>query len=499
MKTKIIPNFAVVLYIFFALIFVSCSGGSSDNKDSSKSEQELLPKFLDVTHDRELFKLGFLGQTSGWGDYNNDGTLDLFVGNTDLRGTTVFLYANQNTKFVDTTEASKFANEPLRSSAWGDFNNDGYLDLIQGSIVAIAPPRLYKNSGGNSFENISESAGLVVKGSTIQHTLWADYNKDGLLDIMQIGSGPNFLYKNNGNETFSEVSESAGITGTQSSNSGVWIDINNDTNLDLLIANTGLIQLYLNNGDGTFTERTQSAGFVEGQGGGDSACGGDYDNDGFIDIFVGSKLYKNNGDITFTDVSVESLTSGGGDNRTCAFVDFDGDGYLDIFTTFHTSPSRLFRNLGNGKFDNVALELGFNMPVDVFTASWGDYNFDGFIDVFINGHLGRALMENQGNANNNIVINLVGNGTTTNTSAIGSRVVLTSQNNTQIREVSGGKGCCEQDMLPVHFGVGKETNVNFVISWTDGSKCEFNNFNVDSNAVVSIKQDSCELTNIKVN
>jgi hypothetical protein len=113
------------------------------------------------------------------------------------------------------------------------------------------------------------------------------------------------------------------------------------------------------------------------------------------------------------------------------------------------------------------------------------------MDVFLNGHLGEALMENSGTPNNFLIIELVGDGVSTNTSAIGTRVEVSTSSSSQIREVSGGKGCCEQDMLPLHFGVGSEGEVDIGIEWTSGAVCDFNNVDVQGGRRFLISEEGC--------
>ncbi len=188
----------------------------------------------------------------------------------------------------------------------------------------------------------------------------------------------------------------------------------------------------------------------------------------------------------------ESGTEDVGDGRTCAWVDFDGDGWIDLFTTNHVHPNRLFRNLGNGKFVDVAPQVRINSPIiDVFAAAWGDFNNDGFMDVFLNGHIGTGLIKGGRTLNRSLIIKLIGNGLDTNTSAIGARVRVSASGRVQIREVSGGRGCCEQDMLPVHFGVGREKKVDISVKWTGGRNCSFRDVDVKGGGIFSISEKGC--------
>ncbi len=495
-----------VFFLFPILCLISCPSPSTsclvtiagcfENGGSGGSAS--LPTFSDVSNQVGVGNVGGLGQTAAWGDFNGDGQQDLIVSNTDSGSRNVFLFRNNgNGTFSDVTVGSGIVDQPLRSAAWSDFDNDGLLDLVVGTTVAGTPPILYRNVGGGVFVDVSKGAG-ITNGGVIGHTLWVDYDGDGRVDLFQANSGQSFLYHNQGNGTFKEVSLESGLGGVFNTNSAIWFDFNNDGFPDLFLSNNGLNKLYRNNGDGTFTDVTSQAG-VSGDPAWDSvaACVGDFNNDGFLDLYVvnisstRNALYKNNGDGTFTDITQDTGTGDVGDGRTCAWVDFDGDGRIDLFTTNHTNPSRLFRNLGNGKFKDVASGVGIDSPSDVFAAPWGDFDHDGFMDVLLNGHGGTALMENGGIPNNFLIIRLIGDGQTTNTSAIGTRVQVSTSNGSQIRDVSGGKGCCEQDMLPIHFGVGGEKKVNILVKWTGGKECSFNDVDVQGGRMFSISEDGC--------
>ncbi len=497
--------FSISLYLALTLL-TSCSSSQNDSGNSTNID---LPKFNNVLGNVGLTRVGGLGQTDAWGDFNNDNFQDLILLNALSRSNNVSLNRNDTIgTFTNVTEGSGIISHRSRSVAWADFNNDNLLDLVIGTIRTLEPPILYQNLGDGVFIDVSLDAGITKEGGIIGHTIWSDYDRDGWVDLLQASranSVRSFLYHNNGDGTFDEVSEESGL-GKFNTNSAVWFDFNNNGSPDLFLANSGLNKLYLNNGDGAFTDITDSAGV-----GGDpdwnsvAACVGDYNGDGFFDLYVvnifskttvKNALYRNNGNGTFTDVTAETGTGDVGDGRTCAWVDFDGDGWIDLFTTNHVNPSKLFRNLSNGSFLNVASQVGLDTPINVFGAAWGDYNNDGFMDVFLNGHIGVGLMENSRTRNNFIILNLIGNGETTNISAIGARVEVITSSGIKIREVSGGRGCCEQDMLPVHFGVGNEIEVDIQVRWTneDEEVCTFSNVDVEGGRLFQVSQNGCSIS-----
>lgn len=492
-------QFLSVIFLIFCTISIllSCT---DDSNQSEAGPVPLLPRFENVISEVGIPRLGISGQTAAWGDFNNDGCQDLFVGTTDLAPPNVFLLRNNcDGTFVDVTSGSGILDAEMRSVSWADFDNDGLLDLVVSTIVSVDPPILYRNLDGNSFLDVSNEAG-ITGGGVIGHTVWGDCDGDGFVDLFQANSGISFLYRNKGDGSFMEVSQDAGLGQFLNTNSAVWFDVNNDGFQDLFLANIGFNSLYLNNGDCTFTDVSNGAG-VQGNidWDSDSACAGDFNNDGFLDLYVGNiessrnALYRNNGDGTFSDITLETGTGDIGDARTCAWVDFDGDGLLDLFTTNHLNPTKFFRNLGNARFIDAAVEVGVDFPIDVFVATWGDYNNDTFMDVFLDGHLGTALMENGGNTNNNLIIELVGDGVSSNSSAIGTRVELLTSRGTQIREVSGGRGCCEQDMLPIHFGVGNDNQVDISVDWLGGGGCFFQDIDVEGGRFFIIFQDGCDI------
>jgi len=447
-----------------------------------------------------ILSTGSLGHSAIWGDFDKDGCLDLFATNTNMRKPPrTYLFRNFcNGKFLDIGKNSGISDFFMfRSSSVADYDNDGNLDLILGGIDVYGLPALYQNIGGNNFIDVTEFANIDGEGFA-GNIVWTDYNLDGYIDLMEVGSYI-YLYKNLGNGTFIEVSSDAGLVEFFKTNSSIWFDYDNDSFPDFFLANRGFNALFRNNGDETFTNVTFETN-LQGENGWKSvaACSGDYNNDGYIDLYVVNissnrkALYKNNGDGTFTDVTGQSGTGDVGDGRTCSFIDYNSDGLMDIFTTNHIKPSKLFKNNGDGTFTDMAFILGVDKPIDAFSATWGDFNGDAILDVFLNGHMGIALYEGF-NLNNSVVIELVGDGINTNTSAIGSRVELTTKNLKQIRDVSGGKGCCENDMLPLHFGLGKESAFEMTVKWTSGETCTYKNLNAEDKRIYKVWEKGCEV------
>jgi len=442
------------------------------------------------------------GSSAGcaWGDFDNDGFEDLFVANSN--GEDDFLYRNnRNGTFTRVTTGSIVTSGGYSTGcAWGDFDNDGYLDLFvaNGGDGSPANNFLFRNNGNGTFTRIN--AGPV--GTDFMAALtaaWADYDRDGWLDLFvgDYGGANNQLYRNTGAGSFTRV---VGHAFVDSQSIGcAWGDYNNDGFPDLFVARGQgeLNRLYRNNGNGTFAAvPSSSPGYDHSV----SADWGDYDNDGILDLFVGaggnliqisSALYRGDGAGAFAS---SGIVTDAGYGATCAWGDYDNDGFLDLLLARqHGQNNLLYHNNGDGTFTRVTTGSVVNDGGNSVGCAWADYDNDGFLDMFVGngawtGAGNNFLYHNDGNGNHWLKLKLIGG--PSNHAAIGAKVRLTTSiggvQRWQMREISGGNGFC-QNSLVAHFGLGSATNADVVrIEWPSGTVQELHN--VGANQFLTITE-----------
>jgi enediyne biosynthesis protein E4 len=492
---------------------------------------------INFVHNNGAFGAKYLPESMGSGcaflDYNNDGYQDIFLVNfkdwPDHKSKTSYpaLYKNNgNGTFTDVTASAGLASEiyGLGVSA-ADYDNDGSIDIF---VSCLDQDRLYHNNGNGTFTDVAEKSGIKENEFGTSST-WFDYDKDGLLDLYVCnyvkwtketdlfctldgvnksyctpesypGTSPH-LYHNEGNGKFSDATHKAGLFDLTSKALGVvTFDYDMDGWPDLFVANdTQPNKLYRNNKDGTFSDKAVMSGVAFSEAGvaraGMGVDAADFSNSGYAGIIVGNfsnemiGLYHNEGTGLFIDEapatavgqdSILTLTFG------TFFFDFDLDGKTDIFAanghvhddiskvqqtvTYAQSP-HLFHNLGNHRFALVTKSVGSSLqsPIVARGAAYGDVDNDGDPDILISTNGGSAvLFRNEGTSNHYLKLKLIG--TKSNRDAIGARVVVhLSDKNKQWQQVKSGMSYCSQSELPLTFGLGKITTLPKVeIFWPSG-------------------------------
>lgn len=355
------------------------------------------------------------GPGLAWGDYDGDGFLDLYVTAWTLVGgapLNILWHNNGNGTFTnvasaDTVKVAGF-NNFSSSAAWADYNNDGTLDLYVTNFLREEQDFLYRNLGGGKFflDPLRPSPN-IFKGNPLW-AAWGDYNLDGNLDLyIARFNGPNLLLRNNGNGTFSNVTATAGVGDVRDSDRACWVDYNNDGLPDLYVVNHNQEnQLFRNKGDGTFENVTATAG-IGGAGIGKHCAWADYDNDGDLDLFVtnigANILYRNNGNGTFTRVSIPA----GGSawvHWFAGWADYNLDGKPDLFIASGAESaagerSTLFANNGGTFTDVTASPL--NATSSSSASAWGDYDNDGKPDLYVLNYGPDALYHNETSTGSN--------------------------------------------------------------------------------------------------
>ena len=445
----------------------------------------------------------------GWGDYDNDGYIDLIVGNSDSRS----LYRNNGEGSFTKVTSGTIVTDSIGSGnpVWGDYDNDGFLDLYVGNKY-VRKNALYHNDGTGSFTKVLTGA-LVGDGPGANGVGWGDYNNDGYLDLLVTNFDlPNALYRNRGDGTFEKIAGHQ--AGPVDSYDGIsiaasWADYDGDGDLDALIT-VGRRQsnnlFYRNNGNGMFTQL-----FKPDIGALDDAPGYwgppswfDYDNDGDLDVFISNggfferlndAFYRNDGG-TFTKMTTNQVGLIVADGKTgmgTGAADYDNDGYVDLFVAVPSltlggetgDDNLLYRNNGDGTFSRTTAGSLVHDRGASTACAWGDYDNDGFMDLVVANGFGARnnfLYRNNGNTNHWLKLKLIG--TTSNRGAMGTKVRIKATINGrtfwQLRMAHDNDGYDSQHDPRPNFGLGDAPVAETVrIEWPSGIVDEMHNVPAD--------------------
>jgi len=421
-----------------------------------------------------------LGYSQGcaWGDYNNDGNLDLYVTNSWTNDNNLFYKNNGNGTFTKIVEG-EIANDGGNSNGctWGDYNNDGFVDLFVAN-VNNQNNFFYKNNGDETFTKISQSILSTNQGWSYGCS-WGDYDNDGFLDLYVANyyEQKNFLYHNNGDETFTKIEQGEIVNDENKSQNCIWSDLNNDGFLDLFVANNGINCLYANNQNGSFT-KIVAGSIVEENANSYGASIADYNNDGLLDVFIPNWdgknfLYKNLGNFIFEKTLDQQIVNERNNTEGSSWGDYNNDGYKDLFIT-NDGINYLYTNNGNETFILID-DLNINTDgTNSNGCTLTDYNNDGFLDLFIanGGNQTNLLYYNKKNTNNWLKIKCIGQNH--NVSAVGTKIALLATINGkkewQYHEITAqsGGGYGSQSGFIANFGLGNASIVEtIIIMWNN--------------------------------
>lgn len=430
--------------------------------------------------------------SASWADFNGDGFDDAVIVDSEDYHTSLFVNNGDGT-FTENTNNAIYDNMgPSIACSWGDYNNDGNVDLYICNTGNNGPEAsvnfLYRNDGNGVFTRIVTGEIVTDQGWSLG-AAWADYDNDGFLDLYVSNfTEPNCLYHNNGNGTFAKITEGEIVTDNYNTYSASWADYDNDGYQDLFVVNYFYDALpgqndclYHNNGDGTFTKNTTALianDLALSQG----SSWGDFNNDGWLDLFVTVNdfdvvkhniLYKNNGNGNFTLVNAAPSIDGGASFGS-AWLDMNNDGFLDLTVSNNGGTARrlnyLYLNNGDETFVNQPTDEATTTPIRDYCSSIADYDHNGYPDILTPSYsttLIHGLYQNNGGTNNWLSLRLTG--VVSNSSAIGARLRCYSEGMVQTREVSSASGqYCGSSLMQI-FGIGAETEIDSItINWPSG-------------------------------
>ena len=420
-----------------------------------------------------------------WFDYNNDGYVDVHVQNSLFRN-------NSGNSFTEMFYSTHYL------VAAADYDNDGYVDMLSNGWGLA--PRVMHNNSGASFSDIVPSFPSVEADPYRRTGCWGDFDNDGYVDIYLTGEEimdgsyiffPDRIFHNNSGSSFAVSWEES--SGFRPGRGVTACDFDEDHDIDIYVSNYRLTnnRLWLNNGTGSFDEAASTYGVLGGAGHSIGSCWGDMDNDGHIDLFVvnfahsgqpESQFLRNKGpagSYRFENKSSTANLAYQESYCSATLGDYDNDGDLDLYLVVDSADDHpvLYRNDGDWKFTDVTAEAGLGSVGRTWQGAWADYDDDGDLDLLTGG----VLYSNDGNDYHWLKVRLQGDGSAVNRSAIGAQVRIDiGQGRILTRQVEAGTGFANQNDSTLHFGLaGYHNPVNLEILWPDGTAEVVNSVVVD--------------------
>jgi hypothetical protein len=427
-------------------------------------------------------------------DYDNDGWLDLYISLNGWSGPMKnLLFHNEHGRFVDVSKKSGADDGGSGFvSLWADLDNDGWLDLVvaNGVLQEGSVTQIYRNNRDGTFSNVTKAAGLNEPPSygAIGVAL-GDYDKDGRVDILINGreSAPDRLYHNDGNLHFTEVAAKAGVV--QPPHNGFvcfFFDYNNDGFPDILTTSLAPWEVTVEGLRKGYTPANARAIHPD-----------------------ASRLFRNNGNGTFTDVTLASKLYYPTGTMGAGVADLDNDGHLDVYLgtgdpqLSRLEPNRLFRNLGDGTFGDVTSLVGFARPGNKgHGVAFADMDGDGALEMFaqLGGHYPgdhtyNALYRNlKAAASHWLELDL--RGVKSNRFAVGAQITVKAGGLLVYREVKGSEGFGSTSAYRQHFGLGDHAKIDSLeVRWPSGAKHVFTG--VEANQILSLKEDEAQWVKVK--
>ncbi len=493
------------------------------------ASREDFKKFADVA---PAAGLNFTSMAGGVvvDDFENNGLLDVVVSSYDVCQPLRFFHSNGDGTFTDhTAQAGLSGQLGGLNMVQADYNNDGCMDLLvlRGAWEFPVRKSLLRNNCDGTFTDVTRQAGLAEPATRTQTAVWVDINNDGLLDLF-VGNenGPSQLFLNKGDGTFQDISAASGINKIAFTKGVTAADYDNDGYVDFYVSNLyGGNFLYHNNRDNTFTEVSQPAGVHQPQSQNFATWFFDYDNDGWPDILVTTyffsldetmrsymglptnaetfKLYRNLGNGTFKDVTSEAGLNKINVPMGANFGDVDNDGYPDIYLATGgpeygaLAPKMLLRNREGKDFVDITASSGTGDLHKGHAVAFADLGNNGTEDLLVSiggptpgdAHQFRVY-ENPGNGNDWITVKLAG--VRSNRAGIGARIQATVENEGRGRRsvyrTAGSGGSFGANPIQQHIGLGKSAKIVQLEVWWPASNSRQSFTNVDKNQFIEIKE-----------